>query len=125
MENRFKFRAYCPELKKMYEVLCFNFYGEPTITVQYNPVVKIRLRDCYVMQCTGQFGKNKKLSYENDICKMIKAIYVIIWDSKTASFKLAYENSKNPDNWVELREDKKFEIIGDIHQNPELLRGEK
>lgn len=78
-----------------------------------------------VEQYTGLKDKNDKEVYEGDIVgfKWTKRLYVVTYRAYDASFIL--EN----DEWEEaihLSLDKDdFEVFGNIHENPELLKKEK
>ena len=96
-----------------------------------------------VGQFTGHFSKEKAKVFEGDILKDLSetapsyknAVYVVIWDKENASFALNYYDTlgyKNvPHKLIETSGFKDvFElkewatIIGNIHDNPELLKEE-
>jgi uncharacterized phage protein (TIGR01671 family) len=76
--------------------------------------------DAPVMQYTGFKDVNRKEEYENDIIKTDKGIGVIEWDFEFGCWSIHYVNDDSDmlDSWGQ-------EVIGNIHENPELLKEEK
>ena len=83
--------------------------------------------DIKVMQFTGLFDKNGKEIYEGDIVSIMDcepSLYrICYWDN---NFKWVVENiGKDPSCWandnLEEFEGYHLEVIGNIHENPELL----
>lgn len=80
--------------------------------------------------CTGLKDKNGKLIYEGDIVKTDSgSIYYIQWDKKTSSFREEDPNLSdmvyNAGHHLSLWADtccKCYTIIGNIHENPELIK---
>lgn len=77
-----------------------------------------------LMQHTGLKDKNGKEIYEEDIIKGIteegeEEIITIKWDEKRACFD-PFSVDFN-DNWDYLYYPNKFEVIGNIYENPDLL----
>lgn len=75
-----------------------------------------------IYQCTGLKDKNGKLIYEGDIVEVINcrgANAIVEYNTERAKFKL---NGKkfSPSALEHIRNDY-FEIIGNVHENPELL----
>ena len=90
-----------------------------------------------VGQYTGLTDKNDKRIFEGDIVKgiaySVERIGVIVWIDEIASFGVRYFKSQNPTTWenssilrcASMGKTDEFaaEIIGNIHDNPELLEG--
>ena len=120
MEDRFKFRAWDKEEKYMidwddlFETL--NFW-----LGCYN--------DDYVilMQSTGLKDKNKKLIYEGDLLQWENdtgVYFEVFYDREQVGFKCCrthYQGNRCGGYIPSLEGDFRFEIIGNIYENPELL----
>lgn len=128
MQDRFKFRFFDAEDEKMYDVKNICFVGEPTVTVDYKPVIKKAIYRGYLIQCTGLKDKNGKLIYEGDVIKIPDDYdtYGMFAGEKRevyfneGGFRLKPKWDKNSrGNWLEDTKD--FEVIGNIYENPELL----
>ena len=110
MESRFKFRAW-DSIAKEY---IFDSYALYELFVN-------DLDDSYqVEQCTGLRDKNGKLIYEGDIVTGFFNNNKVIWDK--GSFCVD-DGSGVFDELAKSNED--CVIIGNIHENPELLEGNK
>jgi len=82
-----------------------------------------------IQQYTGLRDKNGKEIYEGDILDMgrkhLSTIAQVVWADKMAAFVAA-----SPDSFLNLSNtgamcDGKCEVIGNIYENPELIKKEK
>lgn len=127
MKDRFKLRAWDNELNK--------YLDDDDITIgtqgQTNDVYEL-MAHCFddkeftFEQCTGMTDWKNYLIYEGDVIKLVGPNwrFVIKWDNPDARFTFdALDNV----NWWELSASvpgfiaKGVEVIGNIHENPELL----
>jgi len=126
--DRHKFRVYIPDSDKYAEngtydldsdgeLFCsFTDYGEHVVEYPKGLIIE---------QCTGQKDKAGTLIYEGHVCKWFinGHIRVGVIGHSYQSFDLFtdYEPLSGVICWDCLRGE--IEIIGNIHQNPELLEG--
>lgn len=81
-------------------------------------------------QCTGLEDKNGKLIYEGDLLRFTnsdneQSIYKVFYDDVYAGYriqKIGLGGLDEMSNWEDSRE--YFEVIGNIHDNIDLLKGE-
>lgn len=123
MKNKFKFRAW-HKLNKQYYYDAEQTYdyllGNPPI-LENNFGELLQNDDYIVEQCTGVKDKNGKLIYEGDIvfieCEEDNA--VIEWENDCAAFSIGTKDiCWSFDNFCSYE----LEVIGNIHENPELLK---
>lgn len=132
MNDRFKFRAWDKSFRRMiYNI--FFFWKENTITVYelHKDASKSYLPNSHIVleQCTGLKDKNGRLIYEGDIVKRIDK-----YDSESSAVLLQVEwnnkggryitTDKTHDTWTFSYSDYEYEVIGNIHENPELLEAQ-
>ena len=139
MEDRFKFRAWNKMTKTMKEVSQLNFSeeqvgncpndsGKCTVHLYWQPSM-------IVMQCTGLRDKNGKLIYEGDILRVIgnrnTSGYGVVeyLQAGCQFFVNGYLNNPSPyhprkkgEFYQQLQEWLCTEVIGNIYENPELLK---
>lgn len=79
-------------------------------------------------ECTGLRDKNGKLIFEGDILRLVydgtEHIYVVIWDIDELGFKATNGQENYGKEFEYLGCCEEIESIGNIHDNPELLKGE-
>ena len=81
-----------------------------------------------VGQYTGLTDKNGKKIFEGDIIDTPDRLIKVVWFTPNAQFDLnfiRYANDIIITNFkgIHMRDLKEYEIIGNIHDNPELLKG--
>ena len=139
MQDRFKFRIFDTENKTMHNtdfVVCSTgFVGKleteddgKFYVDNYNLTIDNK---CILMQCTGLKDKNGKLIFEGDIVKFRKLVLDGDFFRKTDAksyityldgcFCIADELLPRALNANVLKD---LEVIGNIHETPELLEGE-
>ena len=120
MQDRFKYRAWSKERnryvtdKDIKDIFCNTYVKNHDL---------LELEDCssyIVEQCTGLKDKNGKLIYEGDIVTGFFNNNKVIWDK--GSFCVD-DGSGVFDELAKSNED--CVIIGNIHENPELLEKNK
>lgn len=145
MQDRFKFRVWDKENKCMYyptRYSNFTIVNGTVVKIESYPIansaylgkrIALEFDDTVIMQCTGSKDYNGKLMYEGDIVKIwkfSKDLYgndkrVIKWNDTRCGFRLytidQYKRGIElcPQSMVNVTT---IEVIGNIFQNPELLK---
>ena len=128
MQDRFKVRVWDKQRKEyVYDVQATYDYGCENIgSYEHCNFQRVIEDDDFIVeQCTGLKDKNGKLIYEGDILGGIYGGF-IKWCDNCKSFAMFFEEhcfSCNGDIlWFEIVEkDGEIEVIGNIHENPDLL----
>jgi len=127
MRNRLKYRVFYKKINQYLDdewSISINRDGSINACRYYECAIDIKCeyaeQDQLVVEfCTGKKDKNSNLIYDGDIAQDPDCYENILikWDEDDASFRLIQGNTSNEfDNCIE--------IIGNIHENPELLEPE-
>lgn len=125
MNDRFKFRAWNKEDKKMYAVEGVYAYKDECtqggeVFLQWFKTSHYFPEQVELMQCTGLKDKNGKLIYEGDIVQWGKTNFAVVWQSCQYALKKDI-NEKPIDFSLTSFNGKGIEVIGNIYENKELL----
>ena len=138
--NRFNFRAYIKPYNKIYKVQslendgtfmavkCFEEDGK-TILKRNDNRTDLPLfteGEFELMQSTGLVDKNGKEIFEGDIVNITKGfdnfMDEVFYDEELCSIRLKGYSNDYCDFADWIREGFEFEVIGNIYENPELLK---
>jgi hypothetical protein len=117
MQDRFRFRVWSVKRKEYHKLPTYNYIGGTFNLCSYE--------DDIIEQCTGLKDKNGKLIYEGDILGGLFGA-PIAWCDTCKSFCLSFYGEcmtcSGDVIWAEVVEnDGELEVIGNIHENPDLL----
>lgn len=117
MTDRFKFRVWDNDRKCFFnddEVILYPSGEESFFNADYD------FTECVVEQCIGSQDKNGKLIYEGDYIKTPKgAIGYLVWSKQDCGFMTKDLCPKEKEIYL-----LECEVIGNIHENADLLEKE-
>ena len=123
MDDRFRFRAW-HKLNKQYYYDAEQTYdyllGNPPI-LENNFGELLRNDDYIIEQCSGSKDMNGKLIYEGDIVKFYEHNYEVYFNTNAGGFSIWNEKKEVG---YSLYYHEELKVIGNIHENPDLLKGE-
>lgn len=113
-----KFRAWNESSNEMSPLTQITFSGGGTWSVEKGKGVSLEFQPhIKVMQYTGLKDKNGKEIYEGDVVKkymsdgqFLHAPFAVLYQSEVCGFNINGKKSHS------------YEVIGDIYQNPELIK---
>ena len=125
MKDRFKFRY--NNNNKIYDVFAIDFFNSAgqIVSLDRRETLMCKINLDNLIQSTGLKDKNGKLIYEGDIVKIFHVsgttqgkyfFDVVEWNDLRCRF--------DTENYGIINDDDVYEIIGNIYENPELLKKE-
>ena len=132
MEDRFKFRVWSYAHKKMFNVESLSFEDNGIVSqIDFADDGKTKFdafspgygypdrKQTTLMQSTGLKDKNGKLIYENDVIEHDGELGIIEYNKQFANLMVKFVNSGHSADLLIAKND--F-ILGNIYENPELLK---
>ncbi|MGO2981581.1 MAG: YopX family protein [Pseudolactococcus laudensis] len=122
-----KIRAFDMNIKQMINsIVSIDFeFGYITFEVEGSINRKTYFREVTFMQSTGVYDKHGIEIFKGDIVKIIYDgklfIGVVVYDLGEADFKATNNHEDYGNNFQYLTVGESIEVIGNIHENPELL----
>ena len=120
-----KFRAFCKRHKCIEEVFQITYLGDNDIKVEAECLSGYVGSDFILMQSTGLHDKNGVEIFEGDIVEIIydsePFTGVVVYDLEETDFKATNGNENYGNNFQYLTVGESIKVIGNVHQNPELL----
>lgn len=124
-----KFRAWSPKFEKMYGVTLIDFInGDVGLKDKNGGVAMSNLDSLSIMQSTGLFDKNGMEIFEGDLIQWFygeseileqKGVVDVVW--KNGAFRPFDEADGTLYDLLEMCKHDWYEVVGNIHNNPELL----
>lgn len=125
-----KFKVWDKKRSEMINLIAINFHkyiqmDDLTCSCEDGPITR-NFQDVVLMQSTGLRDKNGVEIFEGDIVKFRDELHQIEFKSyrfKAKDFWMTYQDV--PDDFFSEVAYKQCEVIGNVHENPELLGDRK
>lgn len=118
MNREIKFRAWDKENKLMFPHKLIDQYDKDGFML-WGDIFSGQDKTVELMQFTGIKDKYGKEIYEGDVVKLDDIICPITWDD--GGFQMITDKQQGKSPAIQNRL-KYFEVIGNIYENPELLK---
>ncbi len=119
-----KFKAFLKDTKEIVDVAMIFFDG--VIKTENNNFYQFE--DIILMQSTGIYDKHNVEIFEGYIVEIIydnePFIGVVVYDLGETDFKATNGNEDYGNNFQYLTVGESIEVIGNVHQHPELLEAD-
>lgn len=125
MQDRFKFRYNYNN--KIYDVFAIDFFHSTgqIVSLDRKETLMCKINLDNLIQCTGVKDKNGKFIYEGDILRntLTNKYASVAWHGTGAGYvwSKSIPNSYLYEFGALMRAFGKYEVVGNIYENPELL----
>lgn len=123
MNREIKFRAWWEKEKQMFGVRSIDWSGISGMRVNLIGADTVDINELILMQYTGLKDKNGMEIYEGDICRdSLGWIFEVFCDVNNGRFLGRHSKPRGEIYICYVDREPSVEIIGNIYENPELLK---
>ena len=122
MSREIKFRAFSKSTKKIYNVVCVDFFKKEIIVNDIEEAENshwIDLKNFELFQFTGMYDKNGKEIYEGDIVEKNGTFAKVLYCNSNAAFFTKAGVFNFYFGWDISQKD--IMVVGNIYENSDLL----